>query len=194
MNKKIHPEISIIIVNYNSSDLLSGCIESILSHIHIDFEIIVYDNASSDGSADRTAHPLLNNSRVKILLDPENIGFAIANNRAAKVAKGKYLHFLNPDTIIDSDLNADYEHLLANEQRAVFVTGLREGDGKIRKMKHLIPTIGNYFNALFLKQKAAYWNIGASIITDRSTFNGIGGWPEDYFMYAEDLDFFYIIN
>ena len=191
-DKDLIPEISIIIVNYNSSELLSQCVESILINIQINFEVIVYDNASSDNSVARAKEISDGNHRLKFISSSENIGFAKANNKAAMKAQGKYLHFLNPDTIVDTQLNQEYSRLLTESKNAIFVTGLTESNGQIHKMKHIIPTTGNYLNALFCKREVRYWNIGASIIMDQSTFKQIEGWPEDYFMYAEDLDLFYL--
>jgi GT2 family glycosyltransferase len=191
MNKGIQPEISIIIVNYNSNGLLADCIESIIKLIRINFEIIVFDNDSEDDSILKAEKKSDHNERIKLIRSAENIGFAKANNKATELAKGKYLHFLNPDTIINSELNKGYEKLLDDNRNAVFVTGLTESDGSVHKMKHLIPTIGNYFNALIGSRNISHWNIGASIIIDRTSYRTIGGWAEDYFMYAEDLDLFY---
>jgi len=191
MNKGLQAEISIIIVNYNSAGLLADCIESIIKHLHFNYEVIVFDNDSKDDSILKAEEISYNNERVRFVRSAENIGFAKANNKAAELAKGKYLHFLNPDTIINSELNKEYEKLLDDNRNAVFVTGLNESDGSVHKMKHVIPTIGNYFNALTGSRNTSYWNIGASIIIDRTSYRIIGGWAEDYFMYAEDLDLFY---
>lgn len=186
------PDISIIIVNYNSSDLLADCIESIFSTIRSKIEIIVFDNASCDDSIAKAVAKAGNDNRLILIKSGENIGFAKANNRAAATAKGRFFHFLNPDTKVNSGLDKEYEVLLRGQNRGIFVSGIMESDGSVHKMKHLIPTLGNYFKALVHKPKAGYWNIGASIITDRITFQTLGGWAEDYFMYAEDLDFFYL--
>ena len=71
-------KLSIIIVSYNTSDMTIDCIRSTIQETHsIDYEIVVYDNASKDGSADRIAAEF---PQVKLIRGPQNIGFAMGNN------------------------------------------------------------------------------------------------------------------
>ncbi|MBP1637283.1 MAG: glycosyltransferase family 2 protein [Bacteroidetes bacterium] len=89
-------DVSIIIVNYNTKDLLHNCVESVYRETkEINYEIIVVDNASVDGSQEmvETLFP-----KVKLIKSEENLGFGKANNVAAKKATGKYLFLLNSDT------------------------------------------------------------------------------------------------
>lgn len=94
-------DISIIIVNWNVKDLLRDCLSSIYEKtLGIPFEVIVADNASSDGSLEmaRSEFP-----QVKLLANSENLGFARANNLALQAAVGKYIGLLNPDTVLLND-------------------------------------------------------------------------------------------
>ena len=96
-------DLSIIIVNFNTKELLSDCIESICNKTEgLSFEIIVVDNASNDGSVEKFSV----DNRIKFIQNEENLGFGRANNIGAKVASGDFLLFLNPDTILDN--NAPY--------------------------------------------------------------------------------------
>jgi GT2 family glycosyltransferase len=185
---------SIIIVNYNSGSLLKDCLTSITDNLDKGYEIIIYDNASSDDSLRMVHAAFPADSRIRILEGNENLGFAKANNHAAGVAAGKYLHFLNPDIIVNPQLQADYDLIAADQEDSVYVTSLADEYGKPMKNRHIIPTLHNYFNCIFHKRKVAYWNIGASLIISHYSFDLTGGWPEDYFMYAEDLDLFYRIH
>ncbi|MGA2823859.1 MAG: glycosyltransferase family 2 protein [Bacteroidales bacterium] len=186
--------ISIIIVNYNSGSLLKDCIASIFDNVDDGYEIIIYDNASSDNSLQMVSMAFPGEPRIRILEGNDNLGFAKANNQAASAAKGKYLHFLNPDILVNPALAADYIKVLDGNKNTVYVTNLADEKGKPLKNRHIIPTLNNYFNCIFRKEKVAYWNIGASLIISCDAFDLIGGWPEDYFMYAEDLDLFYSIH
>ena len=94
-----HPKVSIVIVSYNNHDLTRLCIDSVLHEsMHPNIEILVVDNASTDGSAEMLA--ALHDDRVRVLLNRENVGFAAANNQALAVATGTYLVLLNNDTVV----------------------------------------------------------------------------------------------
>ena len=104
IQKSIHTQtsfsysVSIIIVNYNTRDLLKDCLKSIYEHtMDIDFEVIVSDNGSSDGSIEmlKTEFP-----QVILIENNANLGFGAANNRGLEIAKGKYIFYLNSDTIL----------------------------------------------------------------------------------------------
>lgn len=186
-------EFSLIIVNYNAGKLLFNCIESIFTYLSGNYEIIVVDNNSTDDSI-ANIEIFTKDKPLQIIRSEINHGFARANNLGVESANGKYYHFLNPDTLMNREFEVAYEIISRKNQEGVYVTGLIDGDGKPQKMQHLIPTLGNYFKRLFSKNRCSYWNIGASIIVDENSFNKIGGWPEDYFMYTEDLDLFYKVD
>jgi GT2 family glycosyltransferase len=184
-------DVSIILVNYNSGELLKNCIESLQSNLEIKSEIIVYDNASSDTSISILEGMLQEPAELKIIRGKENLGFAKANHAAVQYAKGKYYHFLNPDMLINRALNADYRAMIAHTAPEIWVTRLTDADGILQKNKHVIARLGNIIRFLLRSENVAYWNIGASIIIHRDAYQRMGGWPADYFMYAEDIDFFW---
>lgn len=91
-------DVSIIIVNYNTKELTRNCLKSVFAQTKdIDFEVIVSDNGSSDGSLEmiRTSFP-----QVIVIENTANLGFGAANNRGLKVANGKYILYLNSDTVL----------------------------------------------------------------------------------------------
>ncbi|MBQ5646678.1 MAG: glycosyltransferase family 2 protein [Treponema sp.] len=91
-------DVSIIIVNYNTKDLIKNCIDSIYKHTKaVEFEIIVSDNGSTDGSIEIIKREFPN---VILIENNENLGFGKANNRGLKIAKGKYIFYLNSDTVL----------------------------------------------------------------------------------------------
>src|SRR3989344_4336914 len=94
-------DLSIIIVSYNTKDFIGECIDSIKKNTkNLNYEIIVVDNASSDNSLEmlKTKFP-----DVILVESKENIGFSKANNLGVEKSKGKYVLFLNPDTVIYKD-------------------------------------------------------------------------------------------
>src|SRR5437868_5034677 len=93
--------LSIIIVNWNTRDITRDCLRSIGEHVSgMAYEVIVVDNASSDGSAAmiRAEFP-----EVRLLANDANLGFGRANNQAMRVARGKFFFLLNSDTLIFDD-------------------------------------------------------------------------------------------
>lgn len=92
-----HPEVSILIVSYNTRELTLAAIDSVVRETQIPYEIIVVDNASSDGSADAIrSHP----AEPQLIALDDNVGFGRANNVAARHARAPYLLLLNPDTVV----------------------------------------------------------------------------------------------
>ena len=91
-------ELSILLVSYNTRDITLACLESVYAQTReTAFEVIVVDNASSDGSADAIAGRF---PQVTLVRHPANIGFAAGNNLAAQSARGRFLLLLNPDTVV----------------------------------------------------------------------------------------------
>ncbi len=91
-------QVSIIIVNYNTKDFLKDCLKSVLEQTSdIEYEIIVSDNGSTDGSLDMLVQDF---PEVCVIKNGKNLGFGAANNRALDVAKGKYIFYLNSDTVL----------------------------------------------------------------------------------------------
>lgn len=104
-------KLSIIIVNYNTREMVLECLRSILFETeNVSFEVIVLDNASTDASYEAIAQNFGNNDKIRLIPSPRNLGFAAGNNYAATDAKGEFLLLLNPDTVI---LNRAIERLIS---------------------------------------------------------------------------------
>ena len=206
-------DLSIIIVNYKSKDFTEACIKSIYENTaNISFEIIVVDNNSADGCIEMLKEKY---SDVKGYQNTENAGFSKANNIGLEIAIGRYLLFLNPDTVIlDRALEKMAEYLDVSIKVGVAGCRVENIDGSLqRACRRSIPTpMASFFklsglSKLFPKSKfvskynLSYMNeneeievdavSGAFLIFRREVFQDIGGLDEDYFMYAEDLDFCY---
>lgn len=109
-------DVSIIIVNYNTKELLRQCINSIYQNVKdISFEIIVTDNASSDGSTDMLEAEF---PSVNLIKSKKNGGFAYGNNLAIKQSKGRYIFLLNSDTIIIKDVITKMVNYMDKNQSA----------------------------------------------------------------------------
>ena len=202
------PELSIIIVSYNTAKITINCVESVLksiNHQQLAIKIIVVDNASTDETL-----TMLNELRVnelRVIRNKNNVGFARANNQAVKQAQGKYLLFLNSDIVVLNDaINRLFQFYKDNENKIHFLGGkLFEKDGITPQPScgpfYSLPVI---FGALFLKGdywgltryspdnlKQVDWVSGACILTKKEYFNNINGYDEKIFMYMDEIELLY---
>lgn len=105
-------DVSVIIVNYNTKEMTQNCIDSVFKHTKgVSFEIILVDNASTDGSKEYFEQ----DNRLKYIFSTENLGFGKANNLGYKYATGKYLFLLNSDTILLNDAISLFYNTAENE-------------------------------------------------------------------------------
>lgn len=216
-------DLSIIIVNYNAGDFLLKCLDSIQTNVSdtISYEVIVVDNDSADESIDLVKSAMFpprrtgTVQRLKIIENGENLGFSKANNIGVKNASGRYILFLNPDTIIFKDTLERLVSFMDKTPDAGASTCFLElTTGKLDDGAHRgFPTPWNsftYFSGLSkLLPKSELFNgynmawkdldkihtvdaiVGAFMLVRREAGEQIGWWDEDYFFYGEDLEFCY---
>lgn len=148
-------ELSIIIVSYNTRKLITNCIKSIIKNLKgVSFEIIVVDNGSSDGSVKKLTEL---NRLIKLIKNKDNVGFAKANNQGVKIAKGRYILFLNSDTLIRE--NVIFEILAwmkRNPKVAVATCALRNVDGSIQGTGGYFPSLFRIFSWMFFLDDIPY--------------------------------------
>lgn len=181
--------VSIIIVNYNSGELLYNCLRSIRDCLEMEYEVIVVDNASTDTSLSMV-HEFEDNPSFRFIKSEENLGFAKGCNLGATLAKGAVFHFLNPDTELQRGMDRDYLFTLRFPDK-VYVTPLLNRDASLENGKMVLPLLKDIFWWNVNRKRARFWCKGASVIIPKNLYNKVGGWSEDYFMYGEDLDLFY---
>lgn len=95
---KKEPFIPVVVVNYNAEKYLKSCLASVLNCDYSNFEVIVVDNGSKDGSQELVEEISRKNEKVKLIKNETNLGLAIARNQGIKMAKGKYVAFIDNDT------------------------------------------------------------------------------------------------
>jgi len=210
--------VSVCIVNWNCRELLRGCLESLLHRDQgASLEVIVVDNASSDGAADMVARAF---PQVHLIQNQVNVGFARANNQAAHHARGRYLFFLNNDTSVPAHTLMKLVDYLQRHPDAVLVgPGLRDGRGRRQISHRQRPTIATFLHrtlllrwtGLFRGKYRAYrretanpnvaregWAVdvlmGAALLARRDEFSRLGGWDEDFIFGGEDLELCYRAN
>ncbi|HET7098909.1 MAG TPA: glycosyltransferase family 2 protein [Patescibacteria group bacterium] len=194
-------KLSIIILNHNTKELLSNCLKSILTYKNeIPLEVIVSDNASTDGSLEMVKNKF---SWVKLIQGP-NISFSNGNNRAKGVVKGEYILLLNSDTLIQKDVfKKTVEYLEQNTAVGALTCKLVLLDGTLDKdARRRFPTPWISFNRLFLGNGKLYWYEdipsdmthevdaieGAFFLTRKEILDKVGWLDEKFIFDGEDLD------
>ena len=173
--------ISIVIVNYNGNRFLTNCIKSIKKSIYKNYEIIIIDNASKDNSID-SIRP---SSNITILKNKINLGFSEANNLAAKLAKGKYIFFLNNDTKILPDTISNIANTLSsNKSQTIYTCSIYDYTNKIFFHSSIcVDPFGFPVN-----HNKIFYAEGSALIVSKFLFLKLGQFDSKYFMFHEDID------
>jgi GT2 family glycosyltransferase len=205
-------DVSIIIVNWNTVDILRGCLSSVYLQTHdISYELLVVDNASSDGSAEMVKQEF---PQVTLIANAENRGFAAANNQGMQIATGRYVLLLNPDTIIlDGAIQKSVE--FADKYPDIGVLGCQVwlNDHEIQKTCFAFPTIWGALvqetgllrmfphSRIFGRAYYGWWDrksqmdvdvvSGMFMLVRQEAIQEVGLMDEDYFVYAEETDWCY---
>jgi GT2 family glycosyltransferase len=203
------PDISIVIASWNAKRHLLKCLKSIgKTATNRSHEIIVVDNASSDGSADAVASQF---PEVVLVRNQENLGFAKANNIGIRASSGRYVCLINSDVIV---LEGCFENLIEfmDSSPAVGIAGPRilNPDGSPQPQCRHCPTIWNHLcealglsklfpNSVFFSEPFMHWwahdvvrsvdvLTGCFWIVRRQAIDEVGLLDEDFFIYGEDID------
>lgn len=200
-------DLSIIIVNWNTKNLLLQCLESVYQTIkRIEMEVFVVDNGSIDGSvvAAKERFP-----EVKFIQNEINLGFAMANNQALRLAKGRYLLLLNPDTQVKKGaIERLISFMDAHSEAGGAGAQLLNSDGSRQNSIANFPSLATellnksllrwLFPKAFPGKERNYPEpievdsvIGACMIIRRDAIEQVGLLDEDYFLFLEETDWCY---
>jgi N-acetylglucosaminyl-diphospho-decaprenol L-rhamnosyltransferase len=203
------PDVSVCIANWNCAGLLRRCLQSLLDQDQgARFEVIVADNGSTDGAADMVAAEF---PQVKLIRNPDNRGFARASNQAAALATGRFLFFLNNDTLVpERTLRKLFDLADAHPGAGMFGPRLRGADGAVQLSYRRRPTLGSLLHRVSLLRwtglfRHAYYEyrrdtfdptrtrevealMGAAVFLSRRVFDTAGRWDEAYRFGVEDID------
>lgn len=208
--KKSSMDMSIIIVSWNTRQLLRGCLDSIYKETQkINFEVFVVDNASSDGSAEmsKTDYP-----QVRLIENKNNAGFAAANNLALKRASGRYVLFLNPDTVIlDGALDKGVQ--IMDGRPEISILGAKTFNADMTRQKTIAPN-PNLLSQIFLLTKLRHifpkskiikkyqrfdfdydkesfidgHTQGSFLLIRKNVLDAIGSFDEKFYIWFEEVD------
>ncbi|MBT8141034.1 MAG: glycosyltransferase family 2 protein [Gammaproteobacteria bacterium] len=200
-------QLSIIIVNYKSWMHLSKLLEGLINCPELSnnqWEILVVDNASGDGNLDKfqQQYPM-----VQFIDNGGNHGFAHANNVGVEHSRGEYLLFMNPDVVASPDaVRQLFDEKIRHPEIALLTALQIDSKGRLQKSYDRFPDLITYFRTVrnLMRRLAPKknpdprqrhigildvdWISGSLILMSRKNFDRIGGWNEDYWMYAEDMD------
>lgn len=207
------PLVSFLLVNYRTPDLTLACLESIHRHCRNPrYEVVVVDNASGDDSPARLR---TGPAPITLVTSPVNLGFGGGCNLAARQARGRYLYLLNTDTELGEDSAAVLAEFLEKRPSAVAVGSRLIGpDGQTQASAAYFPSwlrlvagrekMSTALQVRFpgLSERLTYflpqtslqeprrvdWCVGASLMVRAAAYTRVGGFDENFFMYAEEVD------
>jgi len=206
-------KVSIVIVNYNVRDLVLKCLSTIIQFTEgVEYEIIVVDNASDDGSAAAIEHDFVAKYEfVSLIKNDTNLGFSKANNQGLANARGQYVLFMNPDMeFMENSLKLLVDYAEGEERLGALGCQLRYPDNirqpnvkrfptlvsqifvllKVHHFLSFIPPVKQYLGKDFDYRAGAEVDqiMGAFVFMSREVMKGIGGWNEDYYLSWEDVE------
>lgn len=203
-------KLSIIILSYNTKDLLENCLESIRKYTHgLEFEIIMVDNGSKDGSVEEVKKFKMQNLKLKIIENKTNLGFAGGNNVGIRKALGEYILLLNSDTFLkDNALLKMVKLLDSRPDISVLGPRLLNQDGSFQASVGRFPTLPVVFWMLFKehfggseyvrlspKERGEVdWVMGAALMARKEVFEKVGLLDEKIFMYMEEVEWCYRVK
>lgn len=216
-------DLSIIILSYNTKEITKNCLNSLIKNLKrypkLQTEVIVVENASTDGSVEM----LRENKDIRLILNKQNVGYSKGNNQAIRVSRGKYILLLNSDTQVeDVNFSKLIQHLEKDSKIGALTVKVVLPDGTIDPASHRgfptvwnsfsyfsglekllgkIPGIGKYFGGYHL----THLNLdtiheidsptGAFFLIKTDVLNKVKGFDDkNFFMYGEDLDLSYRIR
>lgn len=188
------PAVSVIIVTFNSSPYIVDCLEALQTSTYAPHELIVFDNASTDNTVQLIQEKF---TAVHLHISPTNVGFAAANNRAAQLATGEYVAFLNPDTIVEQNWLSPLIETISADKTIGAVTPqivFAQEPDRVNTCGNTVHFSGLTFCESYGKPVSHQGPhtvsavSGAAFVISRELFNWLGGFEEKFFMYYEDTD------
>jgi GT2 family glycosyltransferase len=193
------PQLSIIILSYNTKELIKACLHSVFSQVKgVSFEVIVVDNASSDDSISMIKKEF---KKVNLIESKKNLGFGNGINLGEKEAKGEYLLFLNSDAEIQEDVFDRMITFMNTDEKIGILGGkLVNLDGSMQRSYSNFYGIKDIAILLFGRekvemsllgndvQKQVDWVSGGCMFIRKSLFDAIQGFDPKIFMYIEDME------
>jgi len=195
------PEISVVVINWNGREYLRACLESLARQTGVDFEVIVVDNGSQDGSPEMVEHQFGARAdlRVRLIRNSENRGFCAANNQGFAAARGDFVGLLNSDAEADPGFLAALRRAFDSAPEAGMAAAkilVHEDPRRIDKVGHLIYPDGQNRGrgtgeldfGQYDRIEECLWPDGCAAMYRKKVLEQIGGFDEDFFMFGDDAE------
>jgi GT2 family glycosyltransferase len=203
-------DVTVSIVNWNTRDELRECLRTVLAQEGVETEVVVVDNASSDGSAQMVQDEFAD--RAILIANTSNIGFGAGHNQSMRIARGRYVFLLNPDgRLLEPDvLSRMIDYMDGDEKVGILGPRILNPDGSLQFSARRFPTMlaaafrhtlwgklfpNNRFVRRYMMTDWAHdhtttvdWVSGAAMLLRREMLDRVGLMDEGYFMYCEDVD------
>ncbi len=183
MNRESEARARVIIVNYNGGDYVRDAIDSALRQT-AKTEVVVVDNASSDGSADLLAET----PGIELIRSSSNEGFGAAVNRGARHAGTPFLAFLNPDAVADANWIEALTSWMDQNSVDIACSVIRANDSYYFTRGVWVWWLGGATDLKTPSIKPTDWVNGCALVIRREVFERLGGFDESFFLYGEDVD------
>lgn len=193
-------DVSVILVTYNTKEMTSKCIDSIISHTQgVSYEIILVDNHSTDGSKEFYT----NDKRVKYVYSGVNDGFGYGNNLGMHYAYGKYIFLLNTDTLlVNNAIKEFFDYAESHEPNTVYGCWLVDKQGNYACSYLNFPAFSiskfikihiQKINPISVDYKEKYVEVicGADMFIPRSVIEKSGGFDTNIFLHSEEIEYQY---
>lgn len=204
------PDLSVLVISYNTRELTLKALRTLVDQTRCEYQVIVWDNASSDGSADAIEAEF--GGRVRLMRSEENLGFAGANNAAAEHASGRYLLLLNPDTeVLDGAVDKLLALAEANPDAGIWGGRTVFADGRVNpsscwarmtvwSLVCQVSGLSKVFSGSRVfnpEAVSAWWSegerevdivSGCFFLIQRDLWDRLDGFDPAFFMYGEEAD------
>lgn len=202
-------DLSIVIVSWNTKQILDDCLQSVYEQTKgIEYEVIVVDNDSKDGSADMVEEKY---PEALLIRSPDNVGFAAGNNLGFEHVKGRHVLLLNSDTLVlDGALQKTLRYAETKVGYGVISCKMLNEDHSLQPNCSMLPSNINFLfqvlglykffpsSRIFGRAEMTWWNYsderdvevlkGCFMLVSKDALDDVGGMDEDYFMYSEEVD------
>lgn len=208
MSNETEPFVSVIILNYDGLEFLEACLNSVLKSRYPNFEVLLVDNASTDGSVDVIQEKFATGANLRIIQNDQNLGFADGNNVGSNQAKGSLLVFLNNDTEVHSDWLTELVRTATRDPSIGIVLCRVSWASSPNGL--LVGNVDRYGNAVLIDCRSyltgrhhqtvsgggssndisGFETIAAGpvFLIKKEVWDKVGGFDSKYFTYAEDID------